>query len=74
LEIIKYIGMLLLIISMEYNYNVRDSNGMVVATSCHLVRFLTNPIIAESLATLRAVEFCRNRRFSHIIYIFIDFT
>jgi ribonuclease HI len=31
------------------------------------VRFLTDPIIAESFATLRVVEFYRNRGFSHII-------
>jgi ribonuclease HI len=52
---------------MGYGYIVRDSHGLVVATACHSMRFLTDPIIAESLAALRAVEFCRNRGFSHII-------
>jgi len=40
---------------------------MVVAAACHSVRFLTDPIIAELFVALRAVEFCRNRGFSHII-------
>jgi hypothetical protein len=40
---------------------------MVVAAACHSVRFLTDPIIEELFVALRAVEFCRNRSFSHII-------
>jgi hypothetical protein len=50
---------------MGYGYIERDYNGTVVAAACHSVMFFTEPIIVETLATLRAVEFCINRGFFH---------
>jgi ribonuclease HI len=39
---------------------IRDSNGKVYAAASYVVNFLTNPVIGESMAPLKTVEFCKN--------------
>lgn len=39
---------------------IRDSNGKVYAAASHVVDFLTDPVIGESMAALKAIEFCKN--------------
>lgn len=53
---------------MGFGYIVRDSTGMVDAAVCHSVESLAELVIAESLAALRAVEFCRNRGFHKLFW------
>jgi ribonuclease HI len=40
---------------------IRDSNGNVNAAAIHVVDFLVDPVVGESMAVLKVVEFCKNR-------------
>jgi len=46
---------------------VRDVHGFVVAALSHSVIVMGNPEVAEALAALHTIEFCRNHGFNSII-------
>lgn len=46
---------------------IKDSSGNVYATASHVVDFLTNTIVEESMAALKAVEFCKNMGLDRIM-------
>jgi hypothetical protein len=53
---------------MGFGFLVRDSNGKVFdAVSCSMDSF-GEPVVAESMAALRAVTFCRYRGLDNIIF------
>ncbi|XP_062145914.1 uncharacterized protein LOC133853906 [Alnus glutinosa] len=52
---------------MGFGFLVRDSNGKVFdAVNCSMDSF-GGPVVAESMAALRAAEFCRDRGLDNII-------
>jgi len=46
---------------------IKDFNGKVYAAASHVVDFLTDPIVRESMAALKAVEICKNMRLDKIM-------
>lgn len=52
---------------MGFGLIVRDTNGHMHAAACYTVEAWVEPVIAEALAALRAVEFCRNRGMDCIV-------
>jgi ribonuclease HI len=46
---------------------VHDSQGVVFAASSYSVNACVDPILAEALAALHTLEFCRNRSLTSII-------
>jgi hypothetical protein len=46
---------------------MRDFQGTVHATFCHSVDVLVDPVLAEALATLHTVEFCKNQGYTRLI-------
>jgi ribonuclease HI len=52
---------------LGFGCTVRDIHGTVLAAFCHMVDTVVDPVVAEALAALRTVEFCKNRGFTLII-------
>jgi hypothetical protein len=52
---------------MEMEFIVRDSNGRVYVVGSFSLGTCMDPIVAKTIAALRAVEYCRNRGFLNII-------
>jgi len=52
---------------MGMGFIVRDSNGRVYATGSFFLDTCMDPVVVETIAALRAVEYCHNRGFSNII-------
>jgi ribonuclease HI len=46
---------------------IRDSSGKVYAAASHVVDFLIDPIVGESMAALKVVEFCKNMGLDRIM-------
>ncbi|XP_062152086.1 uncharacterized protein LOC133860513 [Alnus glutinosa] len=53
--------------SVGIGFIVRDSNGLPYAAGSFSLKTLLDPIVAEALAALRALEFCRSRGYSNIM-------
>jgi ribonuclease HI len=46
---------------------IRDSKGKVYATASQVVDFIVDPVVGESIAALKVVEFCKNRGLDRIM-------
>ncbi len=46
---------------------IRDSKGKVHAAASQVVDFIFDPVVGESIAALKAVEFCKNRGLDRIM-------
>jgi ribonuclease HI len=52
---------------MGFDLLIRDWKGKVIAAAIHVVDFIADPVVGESMAALKAIEFCKFRGLNRII-------